>query len=852
MKKLIFLLTILFTVNSFAQDCSELFISEYVEGWANNKALEIYNPTDQSIDLSDYIVIRYANGSTSAGQQHSVQLNGIIAAYDTYVAVIDKTDPNGIGQNTPVWDSLQLKADGFYCPDYIISSAMHFNGNDAVVLAKGDYTNPSNSQIVDIFGKIGEDPNIGNGYDGWTSDFPHVGNGVVVTTDHSMIRKSNILKGETNYQISHFNPLDQWDSIPPVYYGGNLINGNWSTLGNHDCYCECVNDTSLNITSCEPLVLSNGQIENSSGIYVDTLQNISGCDSIVEIQFNYTPEIDTVNVESCGDYSFNGVNYNSSGSYTQVLTANTGCDSIITINLTVNSIDFNLAFSVNQQLFTAPPFACMFTNETPNISDYNYTWYWGDGSVEQNNNSSVFHEYLNNGTYTVVLIAENIITGCTDTLVKTDYIYTTGGTSCTHSATILQTGPITECSGQNVILSCNSDPNFTYQWLKNGAYIAGNNNDTLIVNQPGSYSVIISENGCPVSSNQVDVSFSSITEPTITSTGTIQPCTGGTVTLSANSGYTSYLWSNGATTENTTINSSGTYTVQVTNSDGCPAVSDPFTVNASVIPTQSICVIGVDSLTNNIRVVWEKPVTTAIDSFFVYQETSVSDVYTKVGSRAYDSLSVWIDSISNPAIQAYRYKVTALDTCGAETPLSDFHKTIHLTINQGVGGAWNLIWSHYEGLTFGSYNIYRGTSPNNMSLLTSIQSNLNSYSDLSPPAGNVYYQIEIINPGNCTPLKSTNYASSKSNIVDNNLNTIHEFRNSSVKVYPNPVNEFLTIESDETLYCNYFIIDPVGRKVVEGALHSKKEIIDISNLSRGMYSLVFENNSLPIMTVVKN
>ena len=37
---------------SMAQDCSELFISEYAEGWSNNKAIEIYNPTGADIDLS--------------------------------------------------------------------------------------------------------------------------------------------------------------------------------------------------------------------------------------------------------------------------------------------------------------------------------------------------------------------------------------------------------------------------------------------------------------------------------------------------------------------------------------------------------------------------------------------------------------------------------------------------------------------------------------------------------------------------------------------------------------------------------------------------------------------------------
>ena len=37
-----------------AQDCSDIFISEYVEGSYNNKAIELYNPTNEAIDLSKY------------------------------------------------------------------------------------------------------------------------------------------------------------------------------------------------------------------------------------------------------------------------------------------------------------------------------------------------------------------------------------------------------------------------------------------------------------------------------------------------------------------------------------------------------------------------------------------------------------------------------------------------------------------------------------------------------------------------------------------------------------------------------------------------------------------------------
>lgn len=231
MKRILLLLATFVSSLSFGQ-CSELFISEYVEGWSNNKALEIYNPTDAPIDLSAYIVIRYSNGATSATAANAVQLTGTVGARDVYVGVLEKLDPQGTGQEAPIWDSLQARADGYYCPDYNVSNAFYWNGNDAVVLAKGSVNDITNAALVDVFGKIGEDPGVA-----WTSDFPYTGAGVEVTKDHSMIRKPTVLGGVTNPTISYFDPLLEYDSIPAVVDIGGQTYGNWFSLGEHDCDC---------------------------------------------------------------------------------------------------------------------------------------------------------------------------------------------------------------------------------------------------------------------------------------------------------------------------------------------------------------------------------------------------------------------------------------------------------------------------------------------------------------------------------------------------------------------------------------------------------------------------------------
>jgi hypothetical protein len=255
MKTTLLLIGTLIASLSFGQ-CSELFISEYVEGWSNNKALEIYNPTGASIDLSDYMVIRYSNGSTTATAANAVQLTGTIGANDVYVAVIEKLDTAGTGQDAPVWDDLQAVADGFYCPDYNTSNAFYWNGNDAVVLAKGTVANIGSSLLVDYIGKIGEDPDNNlcseiaanpNYACGWTTEFPYISPaGAVVTTDHSLIRKSTIEAGVTNPTISYFIALDEYDSIPAVIDVGGVLEGNWSTLGSHTCDCLVENDELTN------------------------------------------------------------------------------------------------------------------------------------------------------------------------------------------------------------------------------------------------------------------------------------------------------------------------------------------------------------------------------------------------------------------------------------------------------------------------------------------------------------------------------------------------------------------------------------------------------------------------------
>ena len=88
-KTILALASIALSSMSYGQ-CEDVFISEYTEGGGNNKAVEIYNPTANPIDLSNYTLKRYSNGSTT--NPDILQLSGTINPYDVVVITNGQLD----------------------------------------------------------------------------------------------------------------------------------------------------------------------------------------------------------------------------------------------------------------------------------------------------------------------------------------------------------------------------------------------------------------------------------------------------------------------------------------------------------------------------------------------------------------------------------------------------------------------------------------------------------------------------------------------------------------------------------------------------------------------------------------
>ena len=180
-----------------AVDVTDLFLSEYAEGSGNNKYLEIYNGTGASVVLTNYQIAQAVNGS---GWQyyHTFTTGTSIADGDVWVIATDQADA-----------SIQAAADEILP----YPSVVHHNGNDARGLISISGTDTT---WIDIIGDPNNDPGTG-----W--DVAGVTNG---TQNHTLVRKSTVTSGNTDWSVSAGTTMDNSEWIV-------LDQDTWTYVGSH-------------------------------------------------------------------------------------------------------------------------------------------------------------------------------------------------------------------------------------------------------------------------------------------------------------------------------------------------------------------------------------------------------------------------------------------------------------------------------------------------------------------------------------------------------------------------------------------------------------------------------------------
>lgn len=148
----------------------DLFFSEYVEGSSNNKYLEIYNPTDQTVDLSQYAIDLNTNGGSNWSNDGS--------GYKNYTELSGTLAPGAV----IVYKHAEA---AIYEGEATDCNAVNFNGNDPVGLFK-------NGELIDVIGT----------FNGGSADF---------AKDVTLRRKSSVTAPSTVYNPDEWEELDKND-----------------------------------------------------------------------------------------------------------------------------------------------------------------------------------------------------------------------------------------------------------------------------------------------------------------------------------------------------------------------------------------------------------------------------------------------------------------------------------------------------------------------------------------------------------------------------------------------------------------------------------------------------------------
>ena len=329
---------------------------------------------------------------------------------------------------------------------------------------------------------------------------------------------------------------------------------------------------------------------------------LTGCDSIITLQLNViTTTTTTIQQEICqgSAFTFNGQSLTISGTYLDTITGSNNCNSIVELQLTVNP---NPTISVSSRT-CASNFATYTVNLTATGGSISST----AGTVA--NISGTSYSISNipaNTNFTIT--ATNVTTGCT---TSQPVLAPVCGCPTINIPTVTND---TICEGETTpSLTVTVGTGETADWFATptgGTVLSTGLSFTPTVTAPGIHQFFVlardTNTNC-TSVGRTPISLTIFPKPIATTTSSnVTFCSGNTLTLSANgnSGDT-YEWfrtinpslvistNQNYIVNNATFNDVGSYSVVVTNAQGCESANSPL-VNVTLNSTPNITITNND------------------------------------------------------------------------------------------------------------------------------------------------------------------------------------------------------------------------------------------------------------------
>lgn len=311
---------------------------------------------------------------------------------------------------------------------------------------------------------------------------------------------------------------------------------------------------------------------NITGNYTVTVTDINGCTGNTSVMFNSLPFTAAVitgptgfcdgsnaTIDAGGGYASylwsNGnasqqINVTNGGAYTVTVTAANGCSGSSNYNIT--------AWTLPVAQITGVTAVCSGSAANLIAGPVGLSYQWSNGS----NASSI--QPIANGTFTLTVTDGN---GCSNSVSQSVTVNV--------NPTPLITGTFDVCQGDQGLLDAGNSPGVTYVWSN------GTTGSSIQPIASGTYTVVVTDaNGCTGTASQF-LTVHLLPTPTIS--GDPDFCSGDNVTLNANGGYVNYQWSNGVNSAQNNITSGGSYTLTVTDNNGCTG-NTSFTVTENPLP----------------------------------------------------------------------------------------------------------------------------------------------------------------------------------------------------------------------------------------------------------------------------
>jgi len=373
---------------------------------------------------------------------------------------------------------------------------------------------------------------------------------------------------------------------------------------------------------------------------------------------------------------------------------------------------------------------------------------------------------------------------------------------------VTPSGHVNVCHSQSVVLSANNGY-VSYHWN------TGETTQSITVSTPGDYFVtgnLGNGSDCIAISDTVHVTVQSQVSPVITAQSATTFCDGGSVTLSANSGYDSYLWSTGETTPSITVDTTGTFNVTATLT-GCSGAAT--TTSVTVKPLPAIGVASSNSTVCN---------GSDIDLF----ANSVPNAsYTWNGPNGYTS-SLQNPVISSSSLADSGYYTLVITVNGCNSPAAD-------STFVAIAAHTPLPFISHNGATLSSGQSSPAT---NQWYYNGVEINgATNETYVAPHSG--WYKVAVDFPGLCPTFSDSVY------ILLTSVPTVS--LDANVKVLPNPFNSQFMLEiSNDVSELNKWsvsITDVLGREVYQSSSLQYSNTVDLGNQASGVYFVTVNSST---------